>query len=496
MNISFYSYKGGAGRTQLCANIAAYLCFYKQRKILLWDWDFEAPGLHRYFGLAENEVKVNGTLELLENHLRIMRSKEEVSKEDLKTIGSDNIKPLAKSGKGGQIDLIPAGNYLKDYSVRLSEFNWAEFLLDYDGAIFVEELKKRLKDFDYDYIFIDSRPGSSDYLGISNVLLPDVNIILISPNDQNFHGSLTIINQILQHNYVKKGYRDNYIIPILSRLDVNHHEAEKWTRKFLDTFSFLLANLFQPFKEMNYQEIDIENYFFEKTFLPYNYSISAGENLFFGGERENISPVSFKRIFANIAEFLEDLRLLGMVQFKELNFSQFPLKFLSNISMEQGKKLLEKAEEATVNNNVDTANNNYKEAIQVFKNVLRSDSNNFDGLINLGKAYLGQKRYIKAKGNFIKALNINENSETAWIQLSNCLFEMGDFREAEKIIKKTLEKYPKSKDVKYFQARILLEGGKKNAGLQLFNEMQSDLMKKGESEQQFFFNEIKDLDDN
>lgn len=297
MNISFYSYKGGAGRTQLCANIAAYLCFYKQGKILLWDWDFEAPGLHRYFGLAENEVKVNGTLELLENHLRIMRSKEEVSKEDLKTIGSDNIKPLAKSGKGGQIDLIPAGNYLKDYSVRLSEFNWAEFLLDYDGAIFVEELKKRLKDFDYDYIFIDSRPGSSDYLGISNVLLPDVNIILISPNDQNFHGSLTIINQILQHNYVKKGYRDNYIIPILSRLDVNHHEAEKWTRKFLDTFSFLLANLFQPFKEMNYQEIDIENYFFEKTFLPYNYSISAEENLFFGGERENISPVSFKRIF-------------------------------------------------------------------------------------------------------------------------------------------------------------------------------------------------------
>jgi MinD-like ATPase involved in chromosome partitioning or flagellar assembly len=49
MIISFYSYKGGVGRTQLVANLAAYLCYYQAKKVLVIDWDLEAPGLEVYF---------------------------------------------------------------------------------------------------------------------------------------------------------------------------------------------------------------------------------------------------------------------------------------------------------------------------------------------------------------------------------------------------------------------------------------------------------------
>ena len=46
--ITFYSYKGGAGRTMALANIAWLLAACGARALVV-DWDLEAPGLHRYF---------------------------------------------------------------------------------------------------------------------------------------------------------------------------------------------------------------------------------------------------------------------------------------------------------------------------------------------------------------------------------------------------------------------------------------------------------------
>jgi len=46
--ITFYSYKGGTGRSMLLANVAWQLAA-SGRRVLLVDWDLEAPGLHRYF---------------------------------------------------------------------------------------------------------------------------------------------------------------------------------------------------------------------------------------------------------------------------------------------------------------------------------------------------------------------------------------------------------------------------------------------------------------
>src|SRR5882724_3937262 len=46
--ITFYSYKGGVGRTFALANIAVLLA-RRGKRVLLMDWDLEAPGLHRYF---------------------------------------------------------------------------------------------------------------------------------------------------------------------------------------------------------------------------------------------------------------------------------------------------------------------------------------------------------------------------------------------------------------------------------------------------------------
>src|SRR5437588_13063530 len=46
--ITFYSYKGGTGRSMALANVAWILASNGKRVVLI-DWDLEAPGLHRYF---------------------------------------------------------------------------------------------------------------------------------------------------------------------------------------------------------------------------------------------------------------------------------------------------------------------------------------------------------------------------------------------------------------------------------------------------------------
>jgi cellulose biosynthesis protein BcsQ len=48
MIFTFYSYKGGVGRSMALANVAEL--FYKVGyKVLMVDWDLEAPGLERFF---------------------------------------------------------------------------------------------------------------------------------------------------------------------------------------------------------------------------------------------------------------------------------------------------------------------------------------------------------------------------------------------------------------------------------------------------------------
>src|SRR3712207_6018804 len=45
--VTFYSYKGGTGRTMALANVAWILAAAGKR-VLVADWDLEAPGLHRF----------------------------------------------------------------------------------------------------------------------------------------------------------------------------------------------------------------------------------------------------------------------------------------------------------------------------------------------------------------------------------------------------------------------------------------------------------------
>ena len=62
--VTFYSYKGGTGRSMALANVAYLLAQANPaEQILMIDWDLEAPGLHRFFNgvLRDSSGKTVGS---------------------------------------------------------------------------------------------------------------------------------------------------------------------------------------------------------------------------------------------------------------------------------------------------------------------------------------------------------------------------------------------------------------------------------------------------
>ena len=53
---TFYSFKGGVGRTMALANVAALLAKWGH-SVLVVDWDLEAPGLERFFARVKPEIQ-------------------------------------------------------------------------------------------------------------------------------------------------------------------------------------------------------------------------------------------------------------------------------------------------------------------------------------------------------------------------------------------------------------------------------------------------------
>ena len=109
MIISFYSYKGGVGRTQLAVNLASYLCYHKGLKILMIDWDLEAPGLHFYF--KKDEIKHKGIIDLFVEFETKFQNYTNIKEADLPKFDDTYIvKNVSKTILSkGRIDLITAG---------------------------------------------------------------------------------------------------------------------------------------------------------------------------------------------------------------------------------------------------------------------------------------------------------------------------------------------------------------------------------------------------
>ncbi|WP_367348463.1 KGGVGR-motif variant AAA ATPase [Sphingobium yanoikuyae] len=214
---TYFSYKGGVGRTMALANVA-FLSALDGARVLMMDWDLEAPGLQYYFrGLMEDEdihglVDAEGILDLAwrwktgideaENdtditaHFNRFTSGETFAACARPIMGSNRT-----AGGKGCLHLIKAGSDLVEaagplpYPEALSRFSWQEFFDSYVGGHCIHALREWAI-ANYDIILIDSRTGYADVAGICTMQLPDSVVLCFVPNNQNADGIVKVAASI------------------------------------------------------------------------------------------------------------------------------------------------------------------------------------------------------------------------------------------------------------------------------------------------------------
>lgn len=217
--ITFYSYKGGTGRTMALANVAWILAANGYR-VLAVDWDLEAPGLHRFFHpfLKPSLLRETpGLINLIDDYRR-------EALRDLPDRAPDwhrryaRVRPHAISLEWafpdrGSLDFLSAGMRHRDYPI-VGNMDWDRFYSSYGGGQFFDAMRADMERY-YDFTLIDSRTGHSDLADICTVQMPSTLVVCYTLSDQSIEGAAAVAQDI-EERYGEKGIR---ILPVAMRID-------------------------------------------------------------------------------------------------------------------------------------------------------------------------------------------------------------------------------------------------------------------------------------
>ncbi|MEA3211857.1 MAG: hypothetical protein QOE70_4914 [Chthoniobacter sp.] len=261
--ITFYSYKGGVGRSMALANIAVLLARLGKR-VLVVDWDLEAPGLDRYFApyLRRTATRSQGLLGLLET-----------TSEDSPAVVYRSALCDVCCTDTPAFHILPSGDDAPDYGRRVANFSWVEFFSQRHGGRWLNLLRQQWK-ADYDFVLLDSRTGFTDGSGVCTIQLPDQLVLVLAANQQNLEGCARIIEGVHKaRGALPYDLPRLAILPILSRFD-GRHEVElsrEWLQRCADAFQ----PFFDDWLHRNYTGLQL----LERTKLPHIAHYSFGEKL-------------------------------------------------------------------------------------------------------------------------------------------------------------------------------------------------------------------------
>ncbi|WP_033430036.1 tyrosine-protein kinase family protein [Saccharothrix syringae] len=226
--VTFYSYKGGVGRSFTLANVAVLLARWGYR-VLTVDWDLEAPGLHHYFRSVMSEEPEGGVIDLAHDFLA----------------GAEGPRPHAVrvDVEGNTLALLAAGRVDGSYTERMQRIDW-EDLYRRGFADFLERCREEWTE-DYDFVLIDSRTGISDIAGICTAQLPDRLVVLFTANEQNLKDVVDVVRRAdIARDRLPYDRPRHLVLPILSRLDtrVEYERAEQWRGRCAEVVAPLFGN--------------------------------------------------------------------------------------------------------------------------------------------------------------------------------------------------------------------------------------------------------------
>ena len=300
--VTFYSFKGGTGRTMALANVA-WILASNGLKVLVLDWDLDSPGLHRYFHPFLDPAKVaatQGIIELITDYAWDATQGGDRSAEWVRKRAQ--ILPHAVSltwefPDGGMLDFVSAGRQNRDYSSAVTAIDWDNFYDRLGGGQFFDALRADMRQH-YDYTLIDSRTGLSDIADICTVHLPDTLVDCFTLNDQSIDGAAAIARNVEQRFH----YRKIQVLPVPMRID----EAEK------DKADVGLATARSRFSGLHETvgEYDANDYW-AAVAIPYKPFYAFEETLAIFGDAPR-SPLSLLGAYERLTSAITDGRVRAL----------------------------------------------------------------------------------------------------------------------------------------------------------------------------------------
>src|SRR5262249_16377953 len=196
--VTFYSFKGGTGRTMAMANVA-WILASNGKRVLAMDWDLEAPGLHRFFApfLRDSELtSTSGVIDLVRDFERLSpRPVDDIR--DYARVDRYAHSLDAPFPNDGFIEFVSSGRQTAEYSDTVNTYDWRGFYDNRDGQTFLPALREDML-ARCDYAPIDSRTGFSDPSGITTLSLPDVLVNCFTLNVQSVNGGAKVADDVRQ----------------------------------------------------------------------------------------------------------------------------------------------------------------------------------------------------------------------------------------------------------------------------------------------------------
>jgi MinD-like ATPase involved in chromosome partitioning or flagellar assembly len=227
--VTFYSYKGGTGRTMALSNVA-WILATNGFDVLLIDWDLEAPGLHRYlrpFLIDPELVSTPGLIDFVWDVAQVSMTPADGDSRstpaDFPSL-KDYVVGLDWDFHGrGSISFIPAGKQDENYAQRVNTFNWDNFYERLGGGKLLHAEREHLR-AKYDYVLIDSRTGVSDTSSICTVQMPDILAVFFTLNRQSIKGAAAVATSATEA--VRAGRNETLVVyPVPTRIE--NAEADK-----------------------------------------------------------------------------------------------------------------------------------------------------------------------------------------------------------------------------------------------------------------------------
>jgi hypothetical protein len=219
---TFYSYKGGVGRSLLVANTAKYLSTLGKRVFAL-DLDLEAPGLHYKFELGPETARTAAAVGVVDILVKFLKTG------SLPQSLAEYTTQVPVSAGAGAIRIMRAGTApYGDYWRTLSEVNWYDLFYGKEpiGVPFFLELKERIRlDFSPDFLLIDARTGITEMGGVATTVLPDTVVCLALVSIEHLEGLRAVMRGIMQTTAQEGAHGSVSLVTVLSRVPIKRDGA-------------------------------------------------------------------------------------------------------------------------------------------------------------------------------------------------------------------------------------------------------------------------------